>query len=62
MGYITAHHGNLRATLTEKQKELLEKLDDCCVELTAINEREIFTYAFRLGARIAVEIMSFEDE
>ena len=40
------------------QKEVLEKFDDCYAELTDINEREIFVYAFRLGARIAIEILS----
>ena len=43
--------------LTDKQKEILEKFDDCYNELTDINEREIFVYAFRLGARIAIEVL-----
>ena len=59
IGYIADHHDNLRRTLTDKQRELLEKFDDCYAELTDINEREIFVYAFRLGARMAIEIMSF---
>ena len=58
MGYIADHHDNLLATLTDKQKEILEKFDDCYAELTDINEREIFVYAFRLGARIAIEGLS----
>ena len=58
MGYIADHHDNLLATLTDKQKEILEKFDDCYAELTDINEREIFVYAFRLGARIAIEVLS----
>ena len=58
VGYIATHRESLQATLTEKQKEILEKLDDCCAELSDINEREIFAYAFRLGARIAIEVMS----
>ena len=62
MGYIADHHDNLRATLTEKQKEILERFDDCYAELTDINEREIFVYAFRLGARIAIEVMGFSIE
>lgn len=57
MGYIANHHDNLRATLTEEQKETLEKFDDCYAELTDINEREIFIYAFRLGARVMLEVM-----
>ena len=40
------------------RKEVLEKFDDCYAELTDINEREIFVYAFRLGARIAIEVLS----
>ncbi len=60
MGYIANHHDNLEATLTDKQKEILEKFDDCYAELTDINEREIFVYAFRLGARIAIEVMSLD--
>ena len=44
--------------LTDKQKETLEKFDDCYAELTEINEREIFLYAFRLGMRIAIEVFT----
>ena len=61
MELIARHHDNLQATLTEKQKETLEKLDDCYTELTDINERETFVYAFRLGARIAIEVMRFDE-
>ena len=57
MGYITDHHDNLLKELTDKQKEVLEKFDDCYNELTDINEREIFVYAFRLGMRIAIEVL-----
>ena len=62
MGYIADHHDNLLSTLNEQQKEILEKFDDCYAELTDINEREIFVYAFRLGARIAIEVMNFSAE
>ena len=62
MGYIADHHDTLYGTLTDKQKDMLEKFDDCYAELTDITEREIFVYAFRLGARIAIEVMSFEIE
>ena len=58
MGYIAAHHDNLLSTLNDQQKEILEKFDDCYNELTDINEREIFSYAFKLGARIMLEILS----
>jgi hypothetical protein len=55
MGYIADHHSALNETLTDKQKEIFEKFNDCYDELTDINEREIFVYAFRLGMRIAIE-------
>ena len=57
MGYITDHHNTLMEELTDKQKETLEKFEDCYSELTDINEREIFVYAFRLGMRIAIEVL-----
>lgn len=58
MGYIADHHDALLGMLTDKQKETLEKFDDCYAELTEINEREIFLYAFRFGMRIAIEVFT----
>ena len=57
MGYIADHHDTLITQLNEKQKEIFEKFDDCWDELTDINEREIFVYAFKLGMRIAIEVL-----
>ena len=57
MANIADHHSSLNATLTDKQKELFEKFDNAWDELTDISEREIFVYAFRLGARIAIEVL-----
>ena len=62
MKFIAEHHDNLYATLNEKQKELLEKFDDCSAELTDTNERDIFVYAFRLGAKIMLEVMLLQTE
>ena len=58
MGYIADHHDNLLSTLNDQQKEILEKFDDCYNELIDINEREIFAYAFKLGARIMLAVFS----
>ena len=58
MGYIADHHDTLITQLNEKQKEIFEKFDACWDELTDINEREIFVHAFRLGANIAIDILS----
>ena len=52
MGYIADHHDTIIAQLTEKQKEIFEKFDDCWDEMTDINEREIFVHAFKLGNRV----------
>ena len=59
MKHIADYHDNLLSSLTEEQKDILEKCDDCNAELTDICEREIFVYAFSLGAKIAIEIMNF---
>ena len=58
MGYIADHHDKLLSTLNDQQKELLEKFDDCYNELTDINEREIFSYAFKLGAKLILAVMN----
>ena len=57
MEYIADHHDTLLNELTDKQKEIFEKFTDCYDELTDINEREVFVYAFRLGMRIAIEVL-----
>ena len=43
--------------LTEKQKEIFEKLDECWSEYSSISEQAIFEYAFKLGAKLMLEIM-----
>ena len=60
-GYVADHHKALESTLTDKQKEIFEKFEDCWSELMGINEREIFVYAFRLGASIAIEVMGIDN-
>ena len=62
MEHLANHHENLNNTLTDKQKEILEKFDDCLGELADINEYEMFVYAFRLGARMAIEVLFFNND
>ena len=57
MEYVADHHENLIETLTDKQREIFEKFNDCYDELTDLYERDIFVYAFRLGARIAMDVL-----
>ena len=52
MGYIADHHHTLMQTLSAPQREIFEKYVDCVSELNDIDERDVFSYAFRLGARL----------
>ena len=62
MAKIANSHDGLLRTLTDEQKKLLEIFNDCYSELSEITERNIFAYAFKLGARLAIEVMSFRTE
>ncbi len=48
----------LSDTLTEVQKEILQKYDDAVTDMNDIMERELFIYAFRLGGRFVVETLT----
>ena len=61
VGYIANHHENLTATLNETQRKIFEKFNECNSELSEINDREIFLYAFRLGARMAIEVIGIDN-
>ena len=56
----TQQYDKLSETLTDQQKEVLDKFIESDTELTGIRDREIFRYAFRLGARITFEVMSLD--
>ena len=58
MEYIARHHDDLLKTMTEEQKEILEKFDDCWSEYTSLDEEAIFEYAFKLGMLIAIETLT----
>lgn len=45
-------------TMTEEQREVLEKYDDCVNEMYSLIEAAIFTYAFRLGGRLMLATLS----
>ena len=57
MGFIARHHEDLLKTMTDEQKEIFEKLDECWSEYSSISEQAIFEYAFKLGAKLMLEIM-----
>ena len=48
-------------TMTDEQREVLEKYDDCVNEMYGLIEVEIFSYAFRLGGRLMLATVLGED-
>ena len=61
MEYMARHHDDLLKTMTDAQKEIFEKFDDCWSEYASYAEEAIFTYASKLGAKIALEALILED-
>lgn len=58
MEYIARHHDDLLKTLNDEQKGIFEKFDDCWSEYASHAEAAIFTYAFRLGAKLMLESLT----
>ena len=57
MEYIARHHDDLLKTLNDEQKETFEKFNDCWNEYIELAEKAIFSYAFKLGARLTYEAL-----
>ena len=57
MEYIARHHDDLLKTLNDDQKETFEKFNDCWNEYIELAEKAIFSYAFKLGARLTFEAL-----
>ena len=55
MEYMARHHDSLLKTMTDEQKEIFEKFDDCWSEYMSLAEAAIFEYAFKLGMQITIE-------
>ena len=62
LGYMARHHEDLEKTFTDEQKEIFEKFHDCWDEYVSLAESAIFEYAFRLGARLTMEVQSDTNE
>ena len=58
MEYMARHHDDLLKTMTDEQKEIFEKFDDCWSEYISLAEKAIFVYAFKLGGRLMLETLS----
>ena len=52
---VARNREKLDGTLTDKQKESLEKFEDCMNEMHNIAERNAFSYGFRLGVQLMAE-------
>ena len=58
IGYIARHDEALEKLLTEEQKAIFEKYQDCWNEYVSLAEAAIFEYAFKLGMQIAIETLT----
>lgn len=58
LGYITRYREDLEKSFSDEQKELFEKFHDCWCEYMSLSEGAIFTYAFKLGMKLAVESLN----
>ena len=45
--------------LNDEEKDILEKYDDCQIEMNSLIEREIFRYAVSLGMRLSFESLFY---
>ena len=60
MEYMARHHDELLKTMTDEQKKIFEKFDDCWSEYMSLAEAAIFEYAFKLGAQIILDIQNIK--
>ena len=61
-GNICPQTESLLKSVTDEQKDILERFDDCWSEYASLAEEAIFVYAFRLGAQMMLEILRKENE
>ena len=58
MEYMARHHEDLLKTMTDEEKRIFEKFDDCWSEYISFSEEAIFAYAFKLGMQIAIRTLT----
>ena len=54
---ISRNEEKLLATMTDEQKDLFSRYQDCVREFQAMAECLLFQNSFRLGARMMLEVM-----
>ena len=59
---MARHHDDLLKTMTDEQKEIFEKFEDCRGEYATYAEEAIFEYAFKLGAKLVYEALCEHSE
>ena len=52
---MARHQADLKATLTDKQKELLDKMIDNRNEFDSLAGARVFEYGFKLGAKMMLD-------
>ena len=52
---VARNREELDGTLTDKQKEILEKFEECMNEMHGVAERDVFSHGFRLGVQLMAE-------
>ena len=52
---VAKNREELDSTLTDKQKETLEKFEECMNEMHSITERDAFSCGFRFGVQLMAE-------
>ncbi len=58
LGYVARHRGDLEETLTDKQKELFDKMMDNRNEFDSLAEARVFEYGFKFGAKMMLEMLT----
>ena len=65
LSLVARNREALDGTLTEKQKEILEKFEENMSEMHGVSERDAFSHGFRLGVQLMAESflqpITFED-
>jgi len=57
---ISRNEEKLQTTMTDAQKDLFSRYQDCVREFQAMSECLLFQNSFRLGARMMLEVMQKE--
>lgn len=55
LSLVVRNRDELAETLTDKQKEILEKFEENLNEMHGLAEQDAFSYGFKLGVRLTVE-------